>query len=494
MIVQSFGALQAFTPPIPQWRYGGTNIGAIDLYGATLESYASIWRTQPNVRTVVEFVARNIAQLGVHVYRRVSDTDRVRLANHPVAQWLAAPNPWTTRYRLIESLVQDLGIYFNAYWIKVHLVDGNIGLLRIPPECIQAEGGLYPTAYVWTGYDGQRVAFAPTDLVTFTGYNPRNPLAGLSPLETLRRVLAEESAAGNHREAFWRNSARFEGVIERPLAAKTWTATQKQSWREQWQTQFAQGGAGAGAVAVLEDGMAFKPMSWSAKDAEFLGARKLCREECAAAYHVPLPMVGILDHATFSNIVEQHKNLYQDCLGPWLEWIEEELERQLLPEATDTANVYLEFNIADKMKGSFEEQAASIQALVGRPVMTANEGRARLNLPRIIDDPSADQLAPQQGGPSTSVATVSAPTDSGVAKVVAWHQWRQVARLKKLAPVDRPAAFQASAARWQRELETDLAPLFPEAGAAAAAAARVLAESAVVTTLTSLHHEATHEW
>ena len=41
------------------------------------------------------------------------------------------------------------------------------------------------------------------------------------------------------------------------------------------------------------------------------------------------------------------------------------------------------------MKGSFEQQATVLTTSVGVPVMTPNEGRARLNLPR-IDDPDFD--------------------------------------------------------------------------------------------------------
>src|SRR5262245_47773974 len=149
-------------------------------------------------------------------------------------------------------------------------------------------------------------------------------------------------------------------------------------------------------VPILPRGMSLKTISHTARDSEYLSARKLTREECAAAYHIPLPMVGILEHATFSNIKEQHKQLYADCLGPWLEMIQLELEAQLLPEAGNERNVYLEFNIADKLKGSFEEQSTALQVAIGRPFMTANEGRARLNLPAIKDDATADQLAAQQ--------------------------------------------------------------------------------------------------
>jgi HK97 family phage portal protein len=486
VIVQSFGAVQSLTPARPLLLSNGG--GALDVYGAS-RTYAAIWRSQPNVRTVTDFLSRNIAQLGLHVFKRIDDTDRVRLFDHDLARWMSRPNPATTRYRLIETLAQDLAVYFNAFWLKVRLVGDDIGLLRLPPAQVSVEGGLLPSRYVYTRTDGRPIDFDPNDLVVFNGYDPEHSLKGISPLETLRRILAEEAASSDHRQSFWLNAARFEGVIERPVTAPKWTETQSASWRSQWQSAFAAGGSRAGAVAVLEDGMTFKPLSFSPKDAEFLGARKLAREECAAAYHIPLPMVGILEHATFSNIVEQHKNLYQDCLGPWLVMIEEEIERQLLPECADSDHVYVEFNIAEKLKGSFEEQAASLQSLVGRPVMTANEGRARLNLPR-LDDPSADELAAQQGGPASNSnpfamrpsSTLPPPptkTENNgetVATVLQAHRTRLAARLQKHPVAERSTAFFADADRWYRELVADLTPI---CGAAEAERVTVEAQTAL---------------
>ena len=106
------------------------------------------------------------------------------------------------------------------------------------------------------------------------GYNPLNPLVGLSPLETLRRILAEDAAASEHRARYWRNAARMEGVIERPKDAPKWTPTQKQTWREQWQTRFT-GPQSAGQTPVLEDGMTFKQTS-------LLGARVRIRRRPAS--------------------------------------------------------------------------------------------------------------------------------------------------------------------------------------------------------------------
>jgi hypothetical protein len=175
-------------------------------------------------------------------------------------------------------------------------------------------------------------------------------------------------------------------------------------------------------------------------------------------------MVGILDHATFSNIREQHKQLYADCLGPWTRMVEQELARQLLPECDDAEDIYLEFNIAEKLKGSFEETSNAYRISIGRPFMTANEGRARLNLPSIKDDPTADQLAmPLNTGAGgitpTTGAQPAAPLedpgeDQGLAAVLTQTFARQQARIDK--EPDEP--FDLS--RWDKELAADLLDVY----------------------------------
>jgi HK97 family phage portal protein len=417
-------------------------------------------------------MARNIAQLSVHAFRRVSDTDRERLVDHDVIRWLSAPNPQTTQYRLVEALMKDLGIYYSAYWLKLRTADGRVlGLVRLPPERVEPVGDLLVEYFIWTASDNHAWQVPVADLVYFGTYSPTNPIQGISPIETLRRTLAEECASSGYRETFWTNAARLEGVIERPSTAPRWTPDQKQAFREQWQARFS---GQPGQTAVLEDGMQFKPTSYSAKDSEYVDSRKLTREEVARAYHIPLPMVGILDYATFSNIKEQHKQLYVDSLGPWLKYLVNEFARQLLPEATDKDRVYFEFNIAEKLAGSFEEQAAALQVLVGRPVMTANEGRARLNLPSMKDDPTADQLsAPLNttsgfgGQVAPSEPTVPTAATATVIRA-AWNRQRKI--LDAIPQPQRAAAFDLE--RWDRELAADLVPVYLAAGYRADAAAR----------------------
>jgi HK97 family phage portal protein len=360
------------------------SISRVTLASDYTADYATIWKTQPHVRTVVGFLARNIAQIGLHVFERTSDTDRRRLTGHPLAELIMKPNPRTTRYRLIDALVNDLGIYDVACWSKVKTDAGVAGLLRLPPNQITplGDGWAWPDGVRFKGSKGF-VDLSADEIVLFRGYNPTDARWGVSPMETLRRVLAEEYQAGMYREQLWRNGARFPGYIKRPKTAGDWSGPARERFRNDWRGLYTGAGPGAGGTPILEDDMSFEAGGITPAQAQYLETRKLTREEVAAAFHIPLPMVGILEHATFSNIKEQHQNLYQDTLGPWLTMIQEEIALQLLPDLDSTGKIYVEFNLAEKMKGSFEEQATSLQTAVGAPWLTRNEARSRQNLPQV---------------------------------------------------------------------------------------------------------------
>lgn len=358
-----------------------TRILLSDTYAA---DYAEIYRTQESVRTVVSFLARNIAQLGLHMFERIGDADRRRLTDHPMALMLKQPNPWTTRYRFIQALVNDFCIYDNAYWLKTRIDGDQVGLVRIPPTMIRPDGTdwLTPTQFKVDGTAGVKI-YPADQIVYFRGYGLDRD-AGISPLEALRRTLREEFAASEMREQVMRNGARMSGYLERPKDAPEWSDAARDRFRRSWQAQYSGSGPGAGGTPILEDGMVFKPVSQTARDLQYIEARKLTREEVAAAYFVPPPMVGLLDNATFSNITEQHKMLYQDCLAPILTMVQEEIELQLLPEfEPNPTRFYVEFNMREKLTGSFEERAAAIASAVGGPTMTVNEARALDNRPPI---------------------------------------------------------------------------------------------------------------
>jgi HK97 family phage portal protein len=391
--------------------------------------YTEIWRTQPQVRTVVSFLARNIAQVGIHVFRRVSDTDRKRLTDHPLAQILNAPMPGLTQYRLLERLVSDIALYDEAYWIKLK-TDGQMRLLPVPPSLICPVGGSWLQADHFEAAGGRR--FELDEVVYFHGYHPDDLRIGASSLDSLRSLLLEDRESSRQRAQMWRSGARMTGVLTRPAEAGDWSPEAKARFREMWRT-FTQGGGAEGGTPILEDGMGYTQVAMNPQQTQYIESRKLTREEVAAAFHIPPPLVGILDHATYSNITQQHEILYQDTLGPWFETITQDIAAQLLPDLPDSADVYCEFNISAKMAGDFESQASAASTATGGPWMTRNEIRARNNLPWI--EGGDDLITPL----NVTAGGLASPTDTA-------PKTAPSVRKKAAAPEGRPdglAGFEA---------------------------------------------------
>lgn len=382
--VVSDGALQGLSRP------GTPGIAALDISSPVVFAndravdYLELWRKQRAVRTTVSFLGRNIAQLGIHAFRRISDTDRERLspADHPLAKVMRQPNLYSTRYRLMDALVHDLAIFDRAYWLKVG-DSSSPQVVRIPPTMVtpKGENWITPEYFEVRGSKGKK-DISRDRIVYFRGYGGDSDF-GSSPIESLRQMLAEEHAGSKARAEILRNGARVSGYLERPKDAGTWSPEARERFSRSWKAQYVGGGPEAGGTPILEDGMQFKDATQTSKDLQYIEARKLTREEVAAVYHVPPPMVGILDKATFSNITEQHKMLYQDTLGPWLTMIAEEIQLQLIPDiaAAESDELYVEFNLREKLTGNFEERQDAITKAVGGPTMTVNEARALDNRP-----------------------------------------------------------------------------------------------------------------
>lgn len=372
--------------PFPPARVPDRPFG-ITSYGGFTLAYETLYRRQPNVRTVVSFLGRNMAQLRRKLYERVDDTDRRYVRDHPLDRLMRRPNPRTSRYAFNRAIVEDLGVYDNAIALKVR-APGRIALLRIPPQHVEPIGAnwLFPEAFRILNLPG-RPEWPADQVVHLHGYNPSEPRWGLSPIETLRQILSEDTAASEYRQQLWENGARHRGVIERPAEAPAWKDPARDRFRQDFTAAFAGNGPEAGGTPVLEDGMVWRDVSFNPAELEYLGARKLTRAEVASAYHVDPSLVGALESGNLAAADSAHTRLYQDTFSPLCNFVDEELTLQLLPdfepgeEAFD--RFYLESDLDAKLQGDFATEAEATSRAVGGPWLLRNEARARRNLPPV---------------------------------------------------------------------------------------------------------------
>jgi len=352
-----------------------------------------IYRTQVWVYVCVNKLARGIARLPIKAYSFDGTTgERQEERTAPVAKLLRQPYTRARSYHLFENCVSNLMIYGNATFVKFRGGNGRTPVELWPLPWSQTEvilGTDVPIeAYRWTGRTGQRLIFPADDVVHFMWFTP-DPLQpfGVSPLEALGATLSLENAAQRYGISSFGNAARPASFIQ---SQRNLTRQQRRELREEIEQSYG-GPENAFKVALLDNGLDWKPLAFSASEAQLVDNRKISRDEVCAAFDIPPPMIGILEHATYSNITQQHWMLYMDTLAPVLKNMEETLMAQLVDPEPAWDGIFVEFDLDGVLRGNIEQRSQAYQRMLTAGVYTPNELR-KLENEEPINDPAADAI------------------------------------------------------------------------------------------------------
>lgn len=353
------------------------------------KTVAELYAEQPHLRTVVDFISQNVAQLTPKCYVRNADTDRRRDTDGVLPMLLADPNPDMTPYELVYSLISDWCLYGRVVWLVGRDASSRSGwqIRPIPPAWItswnRGSGFSYESiTFQDEEFGGGIVTVGTEDCVIFSNYHPTNPAGAVSPVKALRQTLAEQIEAQAYRREVWAHATRISGYIARPAGVE-WSEGAAKRFKADIGANWSKGGASAGKTPVLEDGMEYRPVTFNAHEGEWAAGVKLSREDCAAAYHVNPAMIWNAEGQTYASAKDNARALYADTLMPLLTMVQQRLTKRLGPMVGAPENEYVEFDISAKLQGSFEEQTTAMQSSVGAPWRTRNEARAMQNLPPI---------------------------------------------------------------------------------------------------------------
>lgn len=394
VVFQSLGQLTSEGPGPAGWQSPDPGVPLSDYLDGTSTVSLATLRDHPSVRRVVGFLARHVSTVPFHVYERVSDTDRKRVTDHPLAEVLSRPRPEMARrgtrpataavgsQKFFSDLMHDYGLHDR--WLAVWTWEGSrLVLTRIPAKVTKFESdGLGNVTRVLVYPGTNREVELPVDRCLLQHGYAQTGASGLSPILTLKNELDEAAEAVKYRRQMWRNSARVPQVITRPEKAKDWSPEARTRFVN-GVNEYASNGAKAGRFLLLEEGMEMQAVqAFSPKDAQDIEGRKLADVIVAAAYYVPPELLGIRE-GTYSNIEAFRQMVYGDVCGPHFLMFEQAFNTQLTEKVAGGRPLYVEAAVEAKMRGSFLEQAKYGQTVVGAPTMTRNEWRARMNLPAL---------------------------------------------------------------------------------------------------------------
>jgi HK97 family phage portal protein len=353
-------------------------------------NYGWMYANSPAVRTVIDVIVRNVGQLELRLYEEVDEAERQPRPDHPAALSMRYPNETTTSDSLVRALFKDKLIYDNAYALLTPAAGGQISLMRIPAYMVEVMGpslfdvgvyrvwpqGAWTTAGTWGGF-GTPVDFTPDQILHWHGEHPLDPRIGLSRMDTLRDVVAEDAALQQATVELANSGLQQPMAILRPVDAGDWDGQTVRSFEEDMAARMRRRNQ---RPIVLEEGMTMQPIGMSPNDAQMLEVRRWAVERMATAYGVPLAVVG-LGTGRAENLADAQAQFYTDTLLPYCQDFTKMLDQRLLVRAYNwTAGVF-EFNFDEKLMGN--DRLRAFVSAVGAPIMLRNEARAKLNLPPV---------------------------------------------------------------------------------------------------------------
>ena len=331
------------------------------------------------LQNCVTLLSESIAQLPIELYERSGD-DRKPAVDHPLYSILKyEPNPWQTPFEYQEQSQVAAGLRGNSYSFIDRDQDGVIqGLYPLDNEAVTVMKGsdLMP---VYQVYGSEPM---PKRLVHHVRWMSINGYTGLSPVLLHANAIGHAQAIQQYAGKSFMNGTALSGVIERPKespALKDQASVDRIT--DGWNAKF--GGSGnAKKVALLQEGMTFKPLSMTNVDAALIDALRLSALDIARIYKIPAHMVNELEGATFSNIEHQSLQFVIYTLLPWVKRHEQAKTRDLLLPS-ERKQYFIEYNLAGLLRGDQSSRYAAYA--VGRQWgwLSINDIRRLENMPPV---------------------------------------------------------------------------------------------------------------
>jgi len=378
-------------PHAQGWYWNISGAGDYEISN-NYSGFEKAYREEVWVQRCINLIASCVSCVPLKLYRGEEE-----VTTHPILKLLADVNPLTMNSsELWKATIIGLKVYGNAYWyLERRGKEEPQEIYWLRPSCVKIMPSTDTDKYIdhYEYIPGTKTAgyrYNPRDIIHFKYFNPDDDYYGLSQLSSVREAISADLYAQAWNKYFFKNSARPDGFF---ITKSTLTDEQRKMMKKSIESQF-KGVSKAHTVAVLEEGMDYKQISTTPKDAEWSELRTACREAICSALGVPPVMVVAFQAATYSTAIEQKKSLWHETIIPELKYLEEVLKWNLVPQFKGAEGLKLQYDLLN-VPALQEEASDKYERLfraTGVPFLTPNEARTAIGLPKLKDVKGADEL------------------------------------------------------------------------------------------------------
>ncbi len=367
---------------------GFPGVAGVDVNTTTAEGISAVY-------ACVAAISETVGSLPLDVYRN-TDNGREKAKTHSLYRLLHdAPNNYQTALEFREQMQRHVLLRGNAYAEIVWNPNGSVkALLPMHPDSVTVlRSSLGNLVYDHVdGKGNQRRLLA--DEVLHLRYHSDDGILGRSPIQVARDTIGLALAERTHGAKMFEQGTKLSGVIETPPGT---TKEQAGQIRESWSAGQA-GIANHGKTAVLPQGATFKTVSMTLEDAEWIEARRLSIVETARLFRVPPVMIGDMEAANYSNVVELARFFVTNTLRRHLVMWEQAINRACI----NNPAFFVEHNVEGLLRGDSLARANFYQRGIEDGWMLRSEVRRIENLPAIegIDDAQIEDATTATGRPN----------------------------------------------------------------------------------------------
>lgn len=357
------------------------------LFGPKVNRVAVTETSALKITTVfacVRIISETIASLPLFVYKRLDNGGKNRDPSHPLYTLLHdSPNPEMSAFDFWETITHWVLTWGNGYAEIERDGSGKVvALWPIPPNLVMPRRRTSDRQLVYdvTLDNGSMVTLPPEKILHFHGLG-WDGRVGYSPIDMAREALSFAKATEIYGSNFFHQGGQPSGVLEMEGTLKDQNAADR--LREQWMSIHG-GVENSHRIAVLENGLKYKPISLPPNSAQFLETRKFQKADIAQMYRVPLHMINELDRATFSNIEHQSIEFVVHTIRPYLVRFEQELKRKLFVTNSDN-RYFAEWLVDGLLRGDAKSRNEALQIQRQNGIINADEWREIENMNPIED-------------------------------------------------------------------------------------------------------------
>ena len=335
------------------------------------------------VYACVRIIAESIASLPLQAYRNVGD-GKEKMTDHPLYRILHdAPNPEMTSFTLRETMMAHLLLWGNAYCQIVRSGRGDVlGLYPLLPDLMTVDRDSQGAIFYNYRKEGQSHLLGAEEVLHIPGLG-FDGVMGYSPIALARNAIGLNIAAEEYGGRFFANNATPSGILSTAGVLKD-----PGKVRDAWQAAYG-GLRNSNKVAVLEEGLEYKPISMPHSDAQFLETRKFQIEEICRIFQVPPHLVADLSKSSFSNIENQSISFVVHTIRPWLVRIEQAMNRKLFKEK-EQGECFVSFNASALMRGDYKSRMDGYAIGIQNGFFSVNDVRRMENLDPIPEEDGGD--------------------------------------------------------------------------------------------------------